>query len=107
LLLAKGADVNERALAEYMSELSEEAYCAGWLFDLEYYLWEAVIGLRRQFGRTTISQAKRQKLKKLSGNCEGWIVYDDELGNIWVSNEAWQKMFEKWQKTQSFNRRRP
>jgi hypothetical protein len=59
----------ERALAEYMSELSEEAYCTVWMTELEYSLWEAVIGVRRQYGRTTISQAKRRKLRELSESC--------------------------------------
>jgi hypothetical protein len=31
-------------LAEYMSDLSEEAYCAGWMRDLEYALWDAAYG---------------------------------------------------------------
>ena len=58
--------LDQRALAEYMSELSEEAYFVGWMTDLEYNLWEAVLGIRRRYGLITISQAKVQKLKALA-----------------------------------------
>ena len=34
---------SQKALAEYMSELSEEAYFAGWMEGLEYALWKAVV----------------------------------------------------------------
>ena len=34
---------SEKALAEYMSELSEEAFFAGWMEGLEYALWKAVV----------------------------------------------------------------
>jgi hypothetical protein len=91
----------ERALAEYMSEVSEEAYCAAWYCGLEYYLWEGVLGRRRAFGRTTISQKKRQKFKELSEKCEGWIIFDMKLGEIWVSFESWQRMYDKWQEDHS------
>ena len=39
-------DLNEpqRILAEYMSDLSEETYAAGWMKGLEFDLWEALEG---------------------------------------------------------------
>jgi hypothetical protein len=36
---------DQRALARYMSDLSEEAYCAGWMSGLEYALWDGLIGM--------------------------------------------------------------
>jgi hypothetical protein len=30
-------------LAKYMSDLSEEAYCAGWMQGLEYALWQVLV----------------------------------------------------------------
>ena len=30
-------------LRDYMSELSERAYCAGWMEGIEYALWNAVL----------------------------------------------------------------
>ena len=37
----------QRALAELMEELSEQAYCATWMSTLEVALWEMVLGRRR------------------------------------------------------------
>jgi hypothetical protein len=96
----------QRALAQYMSELSEEAYCAHWMADLEYNLWEAVVGLRREFGRTTISHAKKQKLRELGDDCAGWIVFENDVGETWLPLEAWQQRFKAWQLDKSSQARR-
>ena len=32
----------QRELAEAMSDISEDAYCTGWMQDLEYGLWRIV-----------------------------------------------------------------
>jgi hypothetical protein len=37
-------DHAQRQLADYMSDLSEEAYSAGWMNGLEYALWDALTG---------------------------------------------------------------
>jgi len=85
------------ALAKYMSELSEEAYCAGWMADLEYNLWEAVLGLRRAYGRTTISHAKKERLRALCDACAGWIVFENGVGETWLPLDAWEQRFSEWQ----------
>lgn len=96
----------QRALAQYMSELSEEAFCAHWMTDLEYNLWEAVVGLRRKYGRITISHAKKQKLRALCDDCEGWIVFENDVGETWLPVEAWQQRFNGWQQDKSSQARR-
>jgi len=37
-----------RALANFMSDLSEQIWCAGWLKGLEFMLWPVVIGEKVQ-----------------------------------------------------------
>ena len=41
---------SQKALAEFMSELSEEAYFAGWMEGLEYALWKAVVENPFEYG---------------------------------------------------------
>ena len=53
--MLKDLNTVEKELAEYMSQISEEAYSAGWFSDLEYILWNAVTGGKREFGRYFIS----------------------------------------------------
>jgi hypothetical protein len=67
---------DQRVLADYMSDLSEQANYAGWIKDLEYALWEGVIGVRREYGRLDLTDAHRARLRELSDLCGGWIVFD-------------------------------
>ena len=68
---------DQRKLAEYMSDLSEDAYCAGWMEGLEIALWEVVEGTRTDYGRLTFTDLQRTDLKSLSETSGGWIVFDD------------------------------
>ena len=80
-------------LADYMSDLSEEAYCAAWMDGLEFALWEALTGELQEYGRLPITQEHRDKLGELSNACGGWIVYDDRTGETWVSTDEWRTRF--------------
>ena len=88
----------QRALAEYMSSISEKAYYAGWMDGLEYALWEAVLGLRKEYGRTTFAAEHTEALKRLSAGCAGWIVFDDEREETWISTAEWNKRYTEWRK---------
>jgi hypothetical protein len=74
-------------LKNYMGELSERAYCAGWMDGLEYALWKAVLEGRLKYGQMQITRAHTEKLKQLSDPCGGWIVWDDESEETYVSLE--------------------
>jgi hypothetical protein len=79
----------QRELAQYMSELSESAYSAGWMDGLEQALWRAVIGGPCRYGDLTLTTAHIQKLKALSDACGGWIRFDDEQDECFVPMESW------------------
>ena len=83
----------ERQLAEYMSELSEEAWRASWMDGLEFALWEAVLGQRHKYGCLEMTTDQRSKLGSLSEQCGGWIVYDDDSGEKWVPLDDWKSRF--------------
>ncbi len=83
-----------KKLMSYMSNLSEEAYCAGWIEGLEYALWKAVLEGSYNYGRLSITDEHTVKLKELSENCGGWIVFDDVEGETFVSLDQWQSMYE-------------
>ena len=96
-------------LAEYMSELSEQAYCAGWMIDLEFELWQAVVDGPRKYGRLLITDEHIGELRRLSEAARGWIVFDDNAATVqlWIflPMKQWKDRFETWQRGQ--NRRRP
>jgi hypothetical protein len=82
----------QRALAERMSEISEDTYCAGWLVDLEYELWQILIGGQGTFSGM-VSELEIQQLRELSDACGGWIVYDDDRAETFVPLTQWLTMF--------------
>ena len=76
-----------------MSEISEDAYCAGWLIDLEYELWQILIDGQGVYGRMGLGEPEIQQLRELSDACGGWIVYDDDLEETFVPLAQWLTMF--------------
>lgn len=83
-----------KELMSYMSALSEEAYYADWMQGLEFALWKAAIEGAQKYGRLNITDDHIAKLKELSEDCGGWIVFDDVEGEIFVPLEKWRHMYE-------------
>jgi len=87
-----------------MSDLSEEAYCAGWMQNLEYALWQVVLGERHDYGRLEFMTEHVDSLQQLSHECAGWIVYDDKRGEMWVPRKDWEERFAAFLKTPAAKR---
>ncbi len=92
------ADLNpeQRALADYMSELSEKAWHAGWIADLEYDIWGAVTGGSSSFGQMDLTSEHLQTLRNLSERCGGWIAYDDAIEETFVPINEWKEKYEAY-----------
>jgi hypothetical protein len=84
---------SQKALAEYMSELSEDAYFAGWMEGLEYALWKAVVEEPFEYGFLQITDQHIAKLTGLSNACGGWIIFDDESAETFVPIDEWRKIY--------------
>jgi hypothetical protein len=89
----------QRRLADFMSELSEEAYYAGWMFELEYALWQAVLDGRSEYGRLELTEEHRTRLQQLSDGCGGWIVYDERTEETWLALAEWVERFARWKRS--------
>ena len=78
-------------LRKLMSGISEECWCAGWLSGLEYTLWDAATGKRKNIcGPEEIEQ-----LRYLSEKCGGWIVWDEQAKDErFVPMEQWLRLYE-------------
>jgi len=83
----------QRALAEFMSCLSEEAWHAEWMRGLEYDLWRAVLDGPFQIGQLTLGPAHVTQLRQWSEACGGWIVFDDATEDSFVSVSRWGSMY--------------
>ena len=91
--MIKGLTDSQRALAEYMSKLSEEAYFAGWMKGLEYALWMSVVEKPFEYGFLQITEQHIAELTKLSNACGGWIVFDNESAETFVPIDEWIKIY--------------
>jgi hypothetical protein len=86
----------QRMLADFMSELSEEAYCAGWMDGLEFALWEALTEERASYGRLEFDETQVNRLRALSSSCGGWIVFEDIGEETWIPLRDWTSRFAEW-----------
>jgi len=78
-------------LINVMSAISEERWCAGWMQNLEYVLWDAVTGRREG----NCSPEEIEQLKYLSEKCDGWIVWDEQAkGERFVPMQDWLRVYQ-------------
>jgi hypothetical protein len=81
------------ALRDYMSDLSEDAWYAGWMMDLEYALWDAVEHGPRSYGRLDITAQHIGRLRELSAACGGWIQFAaDAVEEEFVPLDVWKRL---------------
>lgn len=89
------------ALIDTISNMSEEAYCAGWMIDCEYAIWAEM-----QTGETGMfisDAADIAKLRSLSGMVDGWVMWSDDSGGaVYVPLNDWYVAYSAW-----FKRQRP
>lgn len=80
----------QNELFEFMSDLSEEAWCAGWMSENEYWLWAIVVGNAVEWGRLDIAVSQVDRLRALSRRVGGWIEY---VGDDTIPREQWGERF--------------
>ena len=87
----------QRALAEAMSEVSETAYCAGWMRDTEYDVWRLLHEGGTWGQANADSLAMELSVVRAALEWAGcWIVWDDEHEEQPVSLDQWRPMYEAW-----------
>jgi hypothetical protein len=86
----------QRALVDYMSDLSEQAYFAGWMQGLEFALWQAITGQLPRYGRLVFDDQQLARLRNLSSECAGWIAFDEARGETWIPMSDWLRLFSEW-----------
>lgn len=82
-------------LADYMSDISERCFSAGWMKNLEYVLWNALQNGERKYGHDTISQKDIETLRSLSKAARAWIVFDAETEETAMDLNTWAQKFKR------------
>ena len=67
---------DQLALAKLMSDISERCNYAGWMSNLEYVLWDALMNGERKYGHDNISTQDIESLKQYSNKAKSWIFFD-------------------------------
>jgi hypothetical protein len=83
----------QQKLSDFMSNISEEAYTAGWMSNLEYVLWEAVLNGARKYGHYFINQIDIDTLIKLSDECNCWIYFDNDTWETAIPLSEWREKY--------------
>jgi len=86
---------SQRDLAEYMSGISERAYFASWIEGLEYALWRAIEHHPCKYGSVEIDAIQADQLAKLSELCGGWMIFNDEDGELFIPLAQWKALYEQ------------
>ncbi len=85
----------QRKLADFMSDISERCYSAGWIQHLEYVLWDSLTTGERKFGQNIISQQDINQLIQFSKDCNCWIYYNDITEETAIDIFSWRQIFDE------------
>lgn len=93
-----GHDRVVRALIAAMSSLSEQAYCAGWMADVEYALWARIVEGPRRYGQLDVTAEQLSKLRELSATCGGWVYWDEATCETFIPMAQWLEKYAQWRR---------
>lgn len=82
-----------------MSEISEEDFCAGWMIDNEFRIWDALHQRATEQTNYPISPGLLRRCAALSTEIDGWIFWAD--GPQFISMAQWLEMVESHRKLAS------
>lgn len=96
-------------LHQFMSEISELVYCAGWMTDTEYRLWTFVTDPNDdgEWGLTILTPETRFELIRRSEQIGGWICWADVVakgagaGPKFIDLAEWQEDYAVWVREKS------
>lgn len=104
---AKSASPMAADLANAMSEISEDCYCAGWMSKLEFELWSAVMNGPVEAGFWKVTQSDIDRLRLLARRCDGWVVWDETLlTETWLPIEEWLRRYDEYAANRAANANR-
>jgi hypothetical protein len=82
-------------LAELMSDISEDCWCAGWMSCNEFSLWRMTIDptTERRYGFGHVTDDQVAELKALSERTGGWVIWWDDFSEPAAPIETWGERF--------------
>ena len=88
--MEKDLTPQQKELAQAISEISEKCYCAGWLKNLEYVLWDALKNGERNYVQDRITKPEIKNLKQLSRVANSWIYFNNDEDELAILLDQWK-----------------
>lgn len=88
-------------IADKISKVSQEAYDAGWLVEVEFSLWDLMKSseVKDNEFRGLVKDRDLRYLEKLSEKYAGWYIWEEgDLEAKFISLDSWKGKFETWKK---------
>jgi len=83
-------------LVRMMRNISEDCWCAGWMHDLEFTLWDAMKTGNVDFGWGTVAERDLIRMRRLHELAGGWWIFAAGEGSErFVSTEEWLAIYAK------------
>jgi hypothetical protein len=93
LFFDRGEDAAAAGLLALMTSISEGEWCAGWLRDIEFDLWERAQSATGPGQDPRTGERQSYLLKLLAEECGGWWRWDDAAGApVFVTDDAWRAL---------------
>lgn len=89
----KPLTLDQQVLSEYMSDLSRNYTCAGWITNNEHILWAPVIGDNDENLAFTITNMEAGVLRYMSDYVGGWIIHVTG-GPTFINRYDWVRMYD-------------
>lgn len=91
----------QELLRSKMSDVSEDCYCAGWMDDTEYRVWQLIRGDLDHWGQCDRAevQAQLDEIRDLADRIGFWIVWrigDDDVTAVPI--EEWRAAYDHGRK---------
>jgi hypothetical protein len=85
------------ALRDLMIDISDRHWAAGWMMDLEYNLWDAVLRGPKQYGDEVIAREDIEALTRLSEKTNGWFWWSKEAEEEqFIPLDEWKQHYADW-----------
>lgn len=83
-------------LIELVKKISERDYCAGWVENIEFDLWDAIEKMEDGEKSERFDRCELEKLAELSDDCGYWVGYSGKYGEIFIQINNWLENFKIW-----------
>lgn len=90
----------QRLLLNYISEISEEYFCAGWQDSIEFLLWDLFQQdykdiKEHEFWRK-IDQQELEDMRFLAEATNCWAIWDEEKEEMTIPLDQWIPIYQRW-----------